>query len=120
MALGRADGDAEGLGDGGEVQILVVAEHDHGPLPAPELLERAPDQVLLGQVGTGRGRASGTVAVGGPSGARTRPPCAPIAVVTYGTIPDAEALIAQVRGVHERVRGKDERGAPTGPPTPTC
>ena len=35
-----------------------------------------------------------------------------IAVVTYGTIPDAEALIAQVRGVHERVRGKDERGRP--------
>ncbi len=35
-----------------------------------------------------------------------------IAVVTYGTTPDAEALIAQVRGVHERVRGKDERGRP--------
>lgn len=35
-----------------------------------------------------------------------------IAVVTYGTIPDAEALIARVRSVHERVRGKDERGRP--------
>ena len=35
-----------------------------------------------------------------------------IAVVTYGTIPDAEALIAKVRSVHERVRGKDERGRP--------
>lgn len=35
-----------------------------------------------------------------------------IAVTTYGTIPDALALINQVRAVHERVRGKDERGRP--------
>jgi uncharacterized protein (DUF2236 family) len=35
-----------------------------------------------------------------------------LAVTTYGTIPDAEAAIATVRGVHERVRGRDERGRP--------
>jgi len=35
-----------------------------------------------------------------------------IAMTTYGTIPDAEAAIAQVRSVHERVRGKDEFGRP--------
>ncbi len=33
-----------------------------------------------------------------------------LAVTTYGTIPDAEAAIAKVRTVHERVRGRDERG----------
>jgi len=33
-----------------------------------------------------------------------------IAVTTYGTIPDAEAAIATVRSVHERVRGRDDQG----------
>jgi len=33
-----------------------------------------------------------------------------IAVTTYGTIPDAEAAIAKVRSVHERVRGHDDQG----------
>lgn len=33
-----------------------------------------------------------------------------IAMTTFGPIPDAEAAIAQVRAVHERVRGKDFRG----------
>lgn len=33
-----------------------------------------------------------------------------LATTTYGTIPDAEAAIAQVRAIHERVRGKDHRG----------
>lgn len=35
-----------------------------------------------------------------------------IAVTSYGTVEDAEALIAKVRSVHERVRGKDHRGRP--------
>lgn len=35
-----------------------------------------------------------------------------IAMTTYGTIQDAEAVIATVRAVHERVRGKDHRGRP--------
>lgn len=35
-----------------------------------------------------------------------------IAVTTYGTIPDATAVIDHVRGVHDRVRGKDNRGRP--------
>ncbi len=35
-----------------------------------------------------------------------------IAITTYATIPDAEAMIARVRTVHERVRGKDFRGRP--------
>lgn len=35
-----------------------------------------------------------------------------IAITTYGTIDDAEATIAKVRSVHERVRGKDFRGRP--------
>ncbi len=35
-----------------------------------------------------------------------------IAVTTYGLIPDAEAAVAKVRDVHERVRGKDHRGRP--------
>lgn len=35
-----------------------------------------------------------------------------IAITTYGTIPDAEALIARVRAIHDRVRGKDFRGRP--------
>lgn len=33
-----------------------------------------------------------------------------LAITTYGTIADAEATIAHVRAVHERVRGKDYRG----------
>ncbi len=35
-----------------------------------------------------------------------------IAITTYATIPDAEALIARVRARHEQVRGKDYRGRP--------
>lgn len=35
-----------------------------------------------------------------------------IAYTTYATIPAAEAVIARVRGVHERVRGADHRGRP--------
>lgn len=35
-----------------------------------------------------------------------------IAVTTYGTIEDAEAVIRRVSSVHERVRGRDERGRP--------
>ncbi|MDN5571543.1 MAG: DUF2236 domain-containing protein [Propionibacteriaceae bacterium] len=33
-----------------------------------------------------------------------------IAITTYGTIPHAEETIAHVRAVHERVRGRDDRG----------
>ena len=33
-----------------------------------------------------------------------------LAVTTYGTIPDAEAAIARVRAVHQRVRGRDPHG----------
>ncbi len=35
-----------------------------------------------------------------------------IAITTYATIPDAEALIARVRARHEQVRGKDHQGRP--------
>lgn len=35
-----------------------------------------------------------------------------IAMTTYGPIPSAEALIARVREVHERVRGKTDDGTP--------
>ena len=35
-----------------------------------------------------------------------------IAYTTYATIDDAEAVIAKVRLVHERVRGRDHRGRP--------
>lgn len=35
-----------------------------------------------------------------------------IGVTTFGVIDDAEALIARVRAVHDRVRGKDHRGRP--------
>ncbi len=35
-----------------------------------------------------------------------------LAVTTYGVVPDAEAVIARIRGIHERVRGKDEFGRP--------
>lgn len=35
-----------------------------------------------------------------------------LATTTFGTIEDAEATIAHVRSIHERVRGKDERGRP--------
>lgn len=33
-----------------------------------------------------------------------------IATTTYGTIEDAEAAIANVRSIHDRVRGRDDRG----------
>ena len=35
-----------------------------------------------------------------------------LALTTYGTIPDAEAVIAKVRAVHLRVRGQDPQGRP--------
>lgn len=35
-----------------------------------------------------------------------------IATTTFGTVSDAEAAIAAVRAVHERVRGRDDRGVP--------
>lgn len=35
-----------------------------------------------------------------------------LATTTFGTIPDAEAMIATVRSIHERVRGRDHRGRP--------
>lgn len=35
-----------------------------------------------------------------------------LATTTYGTIDDAEAAIARVRGIHERVRGRDHHGRP--------
>lgn len=35
-----------------------------------------------------------------------------IATTTYAPIDEAEAAIARVRSVHERVRGRDDRGAP--------
>lgn len=35
-----------------------------------------------------------------------------LATTTYGTIPDAEAAIAQVRSIHHRVRGRDDLGRP--------
>ena len=35
-----------------------------------------------------------------------------LATTTFGTIEDAEATIAHVRGIHERVRGRDPRGRP--------
>ncbi|MBW3086936.1 hypothetical protein KEM60_03165 [Austwickia sp. TVS 96-490-7B] len=35
-----------------------------------------------------------------------------LATVTFGTVDDAEKAIAQVRDIHERVRGKDHRGRP--------
>ena len=35
-----------------------------------------------------------------------------LAITTFGTIEDAEATIARVRAVHDRVRGKDHRGRP--------
>lgn len=35
-----------------------------------------------------------------------------IAMTTYGPIPSAEALIAKIRAVHERVRGKTDDGTP--------
>ena len=33
-----------------------------------------------------------------------------LATTTFGTVDDAEAAIARVRGIHERIRGKDPRG----------
>lgn len=35
-----------------------------------------------------------------------------LATTTFGTIEDAEATIARVRGIHERVRGRDPKGRP--------
>lgn len=35
-----------------------------------------------------------------------------LATTTFGTVVDAEAAIAQVRSIHERVRGKDPHGRP--------
>lgn len=35
-----------------------------------------------------------------------------IAMTTFGPISGAEDLIARIRGIHERVRGRDERGRP--------
>ncbi len=35
-----------------------------------------------------------------------------LATTTFGTIADAETTIGHVRSIHERVRGKDERGRP--------
>jgi uncharacterized protein (DUF2236 family) len=42
-----------------------------------------------------------------------------IAITTYATIPDAEALIARVRARHEQVRGTDYRGRPYRASDPT-
>lgn len=35
-----------------------------------------------------------------------------LATTTFGTVQDAEAAIARVRGIHDRVRGRDEHGRP--------
>ncbi len=35
-----------------------------------------------------------------------------LATTTFGTVDDAEAAIARVRGIHERVRGRDPKGRP--------
>jgi uncharacterized protein (DUF2236 family) len=35
-----------------------------------------------------------------------------LATTTFGTVDDAEAAIARVRGIHERVRGRDPQGRP--------
>ena len=35
-----------------------------------------------------------------------------LATTTFGTVEDAEAAIARVRGIHERVRGHDPQGRP--------
>src|SRR5215218_5855566 len=35
-----------------------------------------------------------------------------LATTTFGTVQDAEASIARVRAIHERVRGRDPRGRP--------
>ncbi|MGB7450436.1 MAG: oxygenase MpaB family protein [Ornithinimicrobium sp.] len=35
-----------------------------------------------------------------------------LATTTFGTVSDAEDMIAHVRGIHERVRGRDARGRP--------
>ena len=42
-----------------------------------------------------------------------------IAITTYATIPDAEALIGRIRARHEQVRGKDYRGRPYRASDPT-
>ncbi len=35
-----------------------------------------------------------------------------LAMTTYGPIPEAEKMIAKIRGIHERVRGKSDDGTP--------
>ncbi|WP_299447777.1 oxygenase MpaB family protein [uncultured Phycicoccus sp.] len=35
-----------------------------------------------------------------------------LATTTFGTVEDAEATIARVRSIHDRVRGRDDRGRP--------
>lgn len=35
-----------------------------------------------------------------------------LTITAFGTIEDAEALIAKIRGIHARVRGRDHRGRP--------
>ena len=35
-----------------------------------------------------------------------------LAATTFGTVPDAEASIARVRSIHDRVKGKDDQGVP--------
>lgn len=35
-----------------------------------------------------------------------------LATTTFGTVEDAEAAISRVRGIHERVRGRDPKGRP--------
>ncbi len=35
-----------------------------------------------------------------------------LATTTFGTVEDAESVIARVRGIHERVRGRDDEGVP--------
>ncbi len=35
-----------------------------------------------------------------------------LATTTFGTLEDADAAVARVRGIHERVRGRDDEGVP--------
>ncbi len=35
-----------------------------------------------------------------------------LATTTFGTVEDSDAAVARVRGIHERVRGRDEEGVP--------
>ena len=43
-----------------------------------------------------------------------------LARTTFGTVDDAEAAVAMVRGIHERVRGRAPDGRRMRPRTPTC